>query len=159
MAGRGGYQRPSNPAPASGPGALSARTDGGPGDTQALSAPTGMDYGERQQMLAAERLAPMAATPQPEGQPAARPGPAPTAPASAPQFSDLGFDAASTRPDEPVTAGVDIGEGPGADGLSFQPGAAAPATGAMTRMLQELAPTDSTGVLAQLLQHAEQRGV
>lgn len=28
--GRGGYRRPTNPAPASGPGALSQRTDGGP---------------------------------------------------------------------------------------------------------------------------------
>ena len=30
MAGRGGYQAPTNPAAISGPGALSQRTDGGP---------------------------------------------------------------------------------------------------------------------------------
>jgi hypothetical protein len=35
----------------------------------------------------------------------------------------------------------------------------APATGAMTRMLQGLAATDSTGVLAALLQNAQARGV
>jgi hypothetical protein len=31
---RGGYRQPSNPAAASGPGALSQRTDGGPGSTK-----------------------------------------------------------------------------------------------------------------------------
>jgi hypothetical protein len=44
MAGDGGYQAPRNPAPVSGPGKLSKRTDGGP--AQALMTPTGLPYGE-----------------------------------------------------------------------------------------------------------------
>ena len=45
--GRGGYRQPSNPAPVSGPGALSKRTDGGAveGMTQAPKYMAGMRYG------------------------------------------------------------------------------------------------------------------
>ena len=41
--GHGGYRKPEHPAPASGPGRLSKRTDGGPG--QKLANYTGLDYG------------------------------------------------------------------------------------------------------------------
>lgn len=41
---RGGYQRPSNPAPVSGPGAMSKRTDGGP--VQKLRDLPDAQYGE-----------------------------------------------------------------------------------------------------------------
>ena len=40
----GGYRTPSNPAPVSGPGSLSQRTDGGPRQVQAEM--SGMPYGE-----------------------------------------------------------------------------------------------------------------
>ena len=44
---RGGYRQPSNPAPVSGPGALSARTDGGAGSSkQPIRRIPGQAYGE-----------------------------------------------------------------------------------------------------------------
>lgn len=88
MAEHGGYRAPANPAPVSGPGALSQRTDGGP--TQAQMLPTGGEYGSRQEMQAIQSGAPLAAKP-------ALPG--------------LGDP--SARPDEPITAGAPVGPGPG----------------------------------------------
>ena len=58
--GHGGYREPAKPAPASGPGRLSQRTDGGP--TQKLRSMSGGDYGDRQAMDQLQRAAPMAAT-------------------------------------------------------------------------------------------------
>lgn len=92
MAERGGYRRPSNPAPVSGPGALSARTDGGPG--QPVRVAPGGEYGERKESEEIQASAPMAAQP---------------APAPAPRPTPLG--APTARPDEPVTAGADAGPG------------------------------------------------
>lgn len=82
----GGYRRPENPAPVSGPGALSARTDGGAA-TQPTMVASGGPYGSRQEMENLQGSAPMQGTP-----------PVP-------------FGAASQFPDEPVTAGAP--EGPG----------------------------------------------
>lgn len=91
---RGGYQRPTHPAPASGPGALSQRTDGG----QPVRYIAGGDQcGDGQDMLDIQSGAPMAADP---GQPAPAPAERPT-PLHAP----------TERPDEPVTAGAPFGPG------------------------------------------------
>jgi len=66
MAGKGGYQAPANPAPVSGPGSLSRRTDGGPGSKQAQRYIAGMpNYGDGQDMMQIQGGAPMAATPSP----------------------------------------------------------------------------------------------
>lgn len=92
MAGKGGYQKPNNPAPVSGPGALSQRTDGGPGDRQAMRELPDAAYGEQKANLEIQGGAPMAAAP-------------------APQAIPLG--APSQRPDEPVTAGNPLGPGVG----------------------------------------------
>ena len=56
---RGGYQRPSNPAPVSGPGKLSRRTDGGP--TQGAKYMGGGQYGESTQLMQQQQAAPMSA--------------------------------------------------------------------------------------------------
>lgn len=56
---RGGYREPANPAPVSGPGSLSQRTDGGPADTQPVRVAPGGDYGDRQELEAAQRAAPL----------------------------------------------------------------------------------------------------
>ncbi|OUX88346.1 MAG: hypothetical protein CBC03_09195 [Pseudoalteromonas sp. TMED43] len=94
---RGGMRRPQNPAPVSGPGRLSQRTDGGPQQVQAEM--SGMPYGENQEFEAIQASAPMKATP------AARApkGAAPKSPASL--FSP------TQRPDEPVTSGASFGPG------------------------------------------------
>lgn len=65
---RGGYRRPSSPAAASGPGALSERTDGrvSPGELPAEA--TG-GYGTRQEHNQLQRAAPMGAGGGPAGLP------------------------------------------------------------------------------------------
>lgn len=82
MAGQhGGYREPTNPAPVSGPGALSQRTDGPlRGPVPGASAPA-------------------------QGAATAPTGPDPS--------QVIPFGAPSMRPDEPITAGLPIGPGPG----------------------------------------------
>lgn len=87
----GGYREPSNPAAVSGPGSLSARTDGG----AMASPPLQSDAG------------PQASGPLPSG------GQVPSRDSVTP------LDAPTTRPDEPVTAGAPVGPGigPGSAGI------------------------------------------
>jgi len=57
---------PQNPAPVSGPGALSQRTDGGPGsDTQPIRVAAGGPYGQRQELEGAQQAAPLPVAPGP----------------------------------------------------------------------------------------------
>lgn len=89
----GGYRKPSNPAPVSGPGALSRRTDGGP--TQPVRVAPGGEYGSRQEMEAIQGAADM------QGGGGSTPPPA------------IPLGAASQSPEEPLTAGADAGAGLG----------------------------------------------
>lgn len=75
---RGGRRTPRNPAPVSGPGALSQRTDGGPG--QPIRLAPGGAYGERQAAEQLQGAAPMAAGPRPLGQAGATPPEGPPLP-------------------------------------------------------------------------------
>ena len=102
MAGKGGYQAPANPAPVSGPGAKSQRTDGGPADTQAAQYVSGLPFGEGQAFMAQQQAADMSAS-------GMMPEPAPIVPLNAP----------TQRPYEAVTAGADAGEGPGMSALGL----------------------------------------
>jgi hypothetical protein len=101
MAQQGGYRQPANPAPTSGPGALSQRTDGGA--VEGMSAPqpktdwTGLPYGENKSVNDQQSAAPMAGEP--------TPGPAPIVPLNAP----------TQRPNEPVTTGINMGPGAGTE--------------------------------------------
>lgn len=94
---RGGYQQPTNPAPVSGPGALSQRTDGGAteGMTQPVKEYTGLPYGENKAVNDTQGSAAMAGDP----------------------FKSplLDLMAPSTRPDEPITAGINSGPGGGTE--------------------------------------------
>lgn len=99
MAQQGGYRKPENPAPMSGPGALSQRTDGGP--AQGAKYISGLPYGQGQETYNQQTAAPMAAA-----------QPAPAAPTLPPMMS---LNDPTQRPDEPLTAGLDIGEGPGSE--------------------------------------------
>ena len=108
---RGGMRTPNNPAPVSGPGRLSRRTDGGPQQTAA--AMTGMAYGENQEFEAIQGAAPMAATPPlGGGRPGAPSGGGMAGLTAEPLFSPTGF------PDEPITAGADFGPGVGPDPMA-----------------------------------------
>jgi hypothetical protein len=86
---------PRNPAPVSGPGALSRRTDGGPGDKQPIRDIPDAAYGEQAEFQEIQGGAPMH-----------RDAPAPP-PRPAGMFAPTGM------PGEPITAGIASGPGPG----------------------------------------------
>lgn len=106
----GGKRTPRNPAPVSGPGQMSRRTDGGPQQVQAEM--TGMPYGENAEFNTMQSSAPMSASgsvrPSRGGKSAAGGG----KPSATPLF------APTQRPDEPITAGAPFGPG---DGPSYAP--------------------------------------
>lgn len=108
-AGHGGYRQPSHPAPVSGPGAHSARTDRGPKQYDV----TGGSYGSSQEFQAAQGASPLAAAPG---------APGGTAPAPAgPDFSALtGMSAPTQQPDTPVTDGAAAGAGLGPEALGVR---------------------------------------
>lgn len=110
----GGYRQPSNPAPVSGPGALSKRTDGGgPGNQQPVRVPTGGSYGDATQLMKLQQQAPLGATP---GGDAAQAGPAGLA---LPPGVDFG--AGTQQPDTPITDGAELGAGAGLEALGLTP--------------------------------------
>ena len=120
--GRGGYRAPSNPAAVSGPGALSQRTDGGP--TQAARYVPGLPYGQGQETYSNQVAAPMAGSPfQQEAMPMPTELMAPT-----------------QRPNEPITAGIDIGEGPGREIMNL-PNTKEP----ISTIMRKIAQFDPTG--------------
>jgi len=136
---------------------LSKRTDSGrPG--QVISTVPGQDYGDAGQQHAEEAIAPMqsaeagvvapvqSAAPEPQG------GGAP--------YAGGDFDRPSERPGEPVTEGAALGPGAGPEALQLpNQSNVAPADGAMTAMLSQMAATNTTGVLAALYEAARKQGV
>lgn len=100
--GRGGYQKPANPAPSSPPGALSRRTDGGPANPTPQAAP-GQGYGGRavqDELIAAH----------PDGAPGSQVVPnGATAAQPAGGFAPQNIFAPTERPNEPITAGLNEG--------------------------------------------------
>lgn len=109
MAEQGGRRTPANPAPVSGPGRLSRRTDGGP--TQGAAYMSGLPYGEGADFYDLQTSAPMAAANAATRPSTARGTAAPAAGALVP----LG--APTQRPDEPLTEGNPLGPGAGSDVL------------------------------------------
>lgn len=106
----GGYRQPNNPAPVSGPGALSRRTDGPQGGGQPVRAPSGGAYGSRQELEQLQQAAPLSASP----------GGDVGAPAPVDVTEGLvGFGEPTQMPDEPVTAGAALGDGPGLEALGL----------------------------------------
>lgn len=108
---RGGYREPNNPAPASGPGRLSRRTDGGP--AQKLRVGSGGEYGSRQEMLDLQRSAPLSNT-------AVEPGDPGAASVDPSQLTPL--DAPSAYPNRDITYGLPNGPGPNPDDVFGQQG-------------------------------------
>lgn len=92
--GHGGERTPAKPAAVSGPGALSQRTDGGPTSQPPMVA-SGGEYGSRKEMESIQGGAPMQGG-------GGNPAPAP-----------IPLGAPTTRPEEPVTAGAELGAGIG----------------------------------------------
>ena len=102
--GRGGYRRPSSPAAASGPGALSQRTDGGPSPDF-----VGLGYGENKAVNEQASSAPMAG----RGAGGGGGSPAPQQQRRPVPLGPEGVFGGTNRPGEPVTAGIDWGPGVG----------------------------------------------
>lgn len=139
MAGKGGYQKPNNPATFSGPGKFSQRTDGGPGDMrQPQRDIPSAGYGEGVETAAIQAGAPLSAT---GGAGGMQPQPIP-------------FSAPTQRPDEPITSGVDIGPGPGSNVLGMK---TSPVK--LSDTLAKMIPFDPTGETAVLYQQMLARGL
>jgi hypothetical protein len=138
--GHGGIRRPSNPAPVSGPGALSRRTDG-----QGARYIAGGEYGEGQEMMDLQTSAPMSkapAAPRPRtGRQVVSEEMAPPTPLFAP----------TERPDEPITAGAPFGPGPGPT-QSSQPAQT------VAESIARFLPYDDTGTIERLYRLAAARG-
>jgi len=122
---QGGYRQPSNPAPVSGPGALSQRTDGGAleGMTQPAKYISGLPWGEGQATYDQQTSAPMAG------------GSSPVMPDVTPLM------APTKRPNEPVTMGNDMGAGAGSEALAGMPNF----TPSPVATFRQLAQFDNTG--------------
>lgn len=89
--GRGGYQEPSNPAPVSGPGSLSRRTDGG----QKIRDIPNAAYGENKDFRQIQQSAPVS---QQQGAQPAQP---------LDRSGVVGFQERTQRPTEAITVGMD----------------------------------------------------
>lgn len=103
----GGARTPARPAPVSGPGALSRRTDGGP--SQPIREPGGLPYGENLELRTQQQAAPMAAA----GRTSLPPDMAALMGGGATPLTDP-----TALPDEPLTAGMPFGPGPGPEVLA-----------------------------------------
>lgn len=108
--GRGGYRRPSNPAPVSGPGRLSKRTDGRQPNMQLPDA----KYGEQQAFQNAQAAAPMSESTGGLGAAAA-------APAGPDLSSIIPMGAPTQNPEQPIQAGLPTGPGAGSTLAPQQP--------------------------------------
>lgn len=127
-------------AGASGPGKFSKRTDMSLGSTS---------YGEGQETAMLNTAAPKATTRGIADNVGGRPANPVTQTPVTPLFSP------SQRKDEPVTAGIDIGDGPGSSALMMQ---SQFATRKTSDILADLIPYDETGEITILYQQALSRG-
>lgn len=152
VAEHGGYRKPENPAPVSGPGKQSKRTDGGP--SQKLMVAPAQNYGDGVATKLQEQGAPMSQGDNvtPANIPNAQPGNNTAAAPSQP------FNGPTANPGEPVTHGVDIGLGGGSDVLPQQAQPQFQQQGPLTTMLSDLSARDQSGVLARLFQAAQAAG-
>jgi hypothetical protein len=127
----------------SGPASYSKRTDIGTPEMKMGS----IAYGEGVETQAIKSGAPLGKTPDAVSEPTGR-----LRKESAPV---TGLFAPTQRPDEPITAGVDIGDGPGSNALVMQ---SQLSQRKMSDILAEMIPYDTTGEIVILYQNALARG-
>lgn len=144
----GGRRTPGSPAPVSGPGQLSQRTDGGP--QQVLSDVSGMAYGENQGMEDLQSAAPMSASGQATAR-ATRRGGSGRASQRAAGMGGTPLMSPTQRPDEPVTAGAPFGPGAG-------PAMNQQVPPRLSGILQRMAMNDTSGDTEALLAIAQRLG-
>ena len=143
MAENRGGMRPS--APQNNPANVSATGGAGQSGTQAPRYISGMAYGQGQAIMQQQQSAPMAG-PTPTAQSASLPGMEslpPVTPLTAP----------TERPNEPITAGMDFGPGPGSEVLNLQ--RERPLSETLASMLE----FDSTGDVQAIYDFAISRGL
>ena len=125
----------------SGPSSYSKRTDVGTPEMKLGS----IAYGEGKETQEIKSGAPLASTPD------VRPTPVTAATPATPVTSLF---AESQRPDEPITAGIDVGMGPGSNALML-----GKTTEKLSDTLAKLLPFDTTGEITVLYQQAASRGL
>jgi hypothetical protein len=161
MAGAGGYQQPTNPAPVSGPGNLARRTDGGPGAKQPMMTLPDAKYGEAKAFKQQEQGAPMAALGgmPGAGAPSGPGGPGAGAPSGPPGGAPMDMPTPlsdpTMRPFEPVTHGADAGPGPGTASLGLNP---QPNAGKISDLISRYSGSDMSGGLGDLYRIAQSQG-
>jgi len=126
-----------SPLQIGGPGKFSVRED----------LPPSQNYGDRKAM--AEQIAGAATT----AQPSAKPAPAAAMQGAAAQEPVVPLYAPTQRPNEPITAGIPLGAGPGPEALGGRP-----VEGKLSDTLAALLPYDTTGEISVLYQMALSRG-
>jgi hypothetical protein len=133
MAKNGGYRKPSRPAPVSGPGRLSQRTDGGP--TQGAKYIPGGQYGEGKALMQAQTAAPMAGG----------------SPAPSPLKSLL----EAGNPDTPLTQGLPYGPGAGPEVIPNQ----RVVVPNFRQTVERLRAVDDSGEFDLLAEYLDSRGI
>ncbi len=123
---QGGYRPPTSPAPVSGPGRLSRRTDG----KQAVQTLPDADYGEQATFRQDQQGAPMAAAP------GGADAQAMVSPADLSSIVPMGAPTANAG--EPVTAGAAAGAGPGMEALGLDSAENDPGVQNLRRILPSL---------------------
>ena len=127
-------------AGASGPGKFSKRTDLNMGS---------IAYGEGQETANLMSGAQMAKTPDVRAMSRSQMG---VAPSQVERLTPLY--APTTRPDEPITAGIAMGEGPGPEVLGVRQNAES-----LSNILAQMLPYDTNGEIAVLYEQAVARGL
>jgi hypothetical protein len=127
----------------SGPGKFSVRTD----------LPASQNYGDRKAMQEQIAGAPTARTPDVRGIPAGQVQAA--AQKGVAQEEVVGLFEPTKRPEEPITAGIAIGAGPGPEALGLQ---SQFAQAKLSDTLAKMIPYDTTGEIIILYQNALARG-
>lgn len=128
----------------SGPASYSKRTDVGTPEMKLGS----IAYGEGKETQAIKSGAPLATTPD------VTPSQAPTVPTQAtPATPSVGLFDETQNPNEPITAGIDRGAGPGVSALALKKN-----TIKLSDSLAAMLPFDTTGEIAVLYQEALAQG-
>jgi hypothetical protein len=127
----------------SGPSVYSKRTDIGTPEMKMGS----IAYGEGVETQAIKSGAPLGTTPDAVSEPQDRLRPASVGPVTE-------LFAPTTRPDEPITSGIDIGAGPGSNALMYNK-----TTEKLSDTLAKMLPFDTTGEITILYEQAASRGL
>lgn len=130
-------------APQNNPANVSGTGGAGQSGTQAPQYISGLPYGEGQATMQQQQSAPMAGSPTTAAAGMSMPSLPSVTPLTAP----------TERPDEPVTAGMDFGPGPGSEALNL------PKQRTLSEILSSMIDMDPTGDVQNLYDFVVSRGL